>query len=488
MQHSPSSISVARHDPASRVDLREDQRGVDYGGCDRAWWHRYQDKLKPPELSWRTVKHMQARGERLPVGAFSKALGKEVHRLAEFYLWMRPARAAKRIDWNDLPGQCLAELLPHLPPAGSVLRRNVERRISVVVNGVRFRGLIDVVGAAAGAVLESYDHKTSGDIRAYALLPHAVALRLNQPKRSLRDDLQACLYTLARAKETSPPALGGLCRWNYTETKRSRRALPVVQYVPRTHALAVAERAAVTAKRVESFRTIEDAVPNTLACDDYGGCWYRAEGHCKVRRHWGAVFIKLERDAEEQKNMGKLSFKDLGKATERANAKEEAKAERVSRKAKRPPVDEDEDNDTDEEENDEDEDEAPESERKPAKRVAKVTRKAKRDEPEDEDDEDDAPDPAPAPKAKRVAKAPEYNDAPAMQAPETGHVMTFFDAKRFPKGEARILAQGFAELADQVAQNPRNWERTSSLYKLLEARDCCVRSLAIGEEGSTARR
>lgn len=392
MQHSPSSITLANR-------------------CDRAWWHCYRDKLRPPELTWKQVKRMKARFQPLPAGAYSKALGKEVHRLAEFYCHLPPAESAKRIDWNDLPGKCLAELVPYLPPAGSVNRRDVERRISVEVNGVRFRGFIDLIGHALRRVVESYDHKTSGDIRAYALLPDAVARRLRQPKRSLLNDLQACVYTLARARKQTPASPGGLCRWNYTETKKSRRALPVVQYVPTAHALTVVEQAAVTAKRVEGFETIDDAVPNTLACDQYGGCWYRAEGHCTVRRKWGAVFIQLEREAKEQKDMGKmLTFKKLGLDTAKANAEEEAKAAKASkRKAPPPPVDA--------EESEDEEDEAPPSERKPAKRLAKkAKRKARHDEITDADDDDaedsddppPASEPSPAPKAKpKSARAAE---------------------------------------------------------------------------------
>ncbi len=463
MQHSPSSIALAER-------------------CDRAWWHRYRDGLRPPELSWPDAKAMRARGDQLPAGAYSKALGTEMHRLAEIHLTLPPRKAARLIDWNDLPGQCLAELVPHLPPAGSVPRRDVEARMSVVVRGVRFRGLIDVVGSALQRVVEVMDHKTSRDIRTYALLPHAVALRTKQPKRSLRDDLQACLYVLARAMRTRPVAPGGLCRWNYSETQRTRRALPVVQFIPFAHARTVAERASYVAERVESFRKIDDATPNTLACDEYGGCWYRSEGHCRVRRKWGAVFVKLEREEKEKKAMGKpLTFKSLGVATAKVNEAEESKAKAADakpakRKSAPPPEPEEAEADADSE----DDDEAPESEPAPApaKRVAKKAKQRPsarvRDEAEDTDEEE-APESTPA-KSPRAAAQAEFNSVTA--APD--HILQYFGGgagATGAKGEAKIIATAFAELAEHLSANlPRNPERAACLRKLLEANDCAVRA------------
>lgn len=454
MQHSASSISLANR-------------------CHRAWWLRYREGLKPPELSWLKAKRAKARGDRLPAGAYSKALGKEVHRLAELYLTLPPKRAARVLDWNDLPGQCLQALVPHLPPAGSVPRRDVEARMSVRVNGVAFRGLIDVVLPALKHAVHLSDHKTSRDIRAYALLPDAVARGMRQPKRSLKDDLQACLYVLARANKSKPAAPGGLCRWGYTETQRSRRALPVVQYIPTAHARTVANAAAATAEQVESFKTIDDAVPNTLACSEYGGCWYRSEGHCRVPRKWGSVFIQAERDAEEQKNMKPVKFKQLNQDTAKANAAEEAKAKVAKALKSKPPVDEDEEDDSEESE---DEDDAPESEPapKPSKRLAKKAKAAKKAAPveddDDSDDEDDAPESEPAPKAPSARE--QFNAATA--APDA--ILQYFTPAG-TKGEAKIVATAFSELASHLSDNlPRNPERSFCLRKLLEARDCAVRA------------
>lgn len=449
MQHSASSIALANR-------------------CHRAWWHCYRDKLRPPELAWKLVKRMRARNQSLPAGAYGKALGTEMHRLAELYLTLSPRRAAGKIDWTDTPGQCLAEILPYLPPAGSVPRNRVERAVSVKVNGVAFRGLIDVVGAALDRVVEVYDHKSTRDIRAYAKLPHAVALQVKQPERSLRDDLQSCLYVLARAKatESTAEAVGGLARWNYTETQRTRRALPVVQYIPTAHARTVVASAAEVARTVEAFETIEDAVPNTLACDQFGGCWYRHEGHCRVRRNMGAVFAQSEREAMEKSNMGKpLTFASLGIATDKANKAEEAKAKAAAPAKRKPapaPVVEEV----------EDAEEKTEEEEAPPPPKAKRVKPAPLPDPvEDLGEESDEP-PAPV-KSPRAAAKQKFDDV-AGGVPEP--ILQYFGAAG-RKGEAKILATAFAELAKHLSANlPRNPERAQCLRKLLEANDCALRA------------
>lgn len=456
MQHSASSIALAER-------------------CPRAWWLRYREGLKPPEIPWLKAKRAKARGERLPAGAYSRALGTEMHRLAEIYLTTPPRKAARLIDWNDLPGQCLAELVPHLPPAGSVPRRRVEARMSLKVDGVSFRGLIDVLAGLA----EVWDHKTTRSIREYALLPDAVARAVGVPNRSLRDDLQACLYALYRA---GAKGAGALCRWNYTETDRVRRSLPVVQYIPRTHALTVANRAAATARTVEAFRTKDDATPDTSACDQYGGCWYRYAGHCTVPRKMSAVIDQAKREAAEKQNMGIFKLKDLQAATAKANADEEAKAAAPAKRKPVPPPVEDvedvaEDEDEDVAEDEDTDEEAPEETPAPRrKRVAKATRKPRAPTPSPVDaaiaQAEDAPEEtAPAPTAREA-----FNTATS--APD--EILKYFKRAGL-KGEASIVSQAFGELADYLATNlPRTPERAQCLRKMLEASDCAVRAASGG--------
>lgn len=445
--HSPSSISTANQ-------------------CRRKWWLRYREGIKPPEFTWSQVVAWDAwcalapalkrKAKRPPEpvgGQRSTALGKEVHARAEVYLTAAPkSPAARRLEWNDLPGLCLAELIPLLPPAGSLRRSQVERHVTLRVgesaDAVSFRGVIDVassVGAGAARLLESWDHKTSGNITDYALLPPMLAERLvtrwyarvpdaakrllAPPSRSLRDDLQACFYVLARAAKVPPAAAhGGLARWNYTETKQTRRSLPVVAYVPTEHARTVVERAATVAREVAALTSIDSAVPNTLACDEYGGCWYRIEGHCTVPRKLGAVLAHTaakETEYQAMKSDKPRKFADLENDTAAANEAEERAARKAARKAKAAAEAESEDDaDADADAPESEPESAPKAKRKPAPVVEDDS-----DSDDSEDDADDAPESEPAPvKAKpRAVPPPPKSPRAAAQAkfdravPRTAH-------------------------------------------------------------------
>src|SRR5690606_33334989 len=130
-----------------------------------------------------------------------------------------------------------------------------EAEFELEVGGVKFRGVIDLL------LEDVWDHKTTRDIRTYALLPDAVASAIGAPERSLKDNLQSCIYTVHRAKQTDPPAASVTCHWTYGETDRTRRALPVVQEVPYAHALSVVERAASVARTL-TYATADAAPPN----------------------------------------------------------------------------------------------------------------------------------------------------------------------------------------------------------------------------------
>lgn len=173
--------------------------------------------------------------------------------------------------------------------------------------------------------------------------------------------------------------------------------------------------------------------------------------------------------------MGKLNFKALTKATAKANEAEEAKGKAADDKpAKRkvaPPEASEPEETEDVADDDSDEEEAPESEPAP-KRVAKKAKASKRAPVEDTDDEEDA-EPAPA-KSPRAAAQAEFNSVTA--APD--HILQYFGAGATgAKGEAKIIATAFAELAEHLSSNlPRNPERAQCLRKLLEANDCAVRA------------
>lgn len=61
--------------------------------------------------------------------------------------------------------------------------------------------------------------------------------------------------------------------------------------------------------------------------------------------------------------------------------------------------------------------------------------------------------------------------------PETEPMLQFFAWSHLPP-HLQAVSRPFGELAEQIVRDlPRNPERTASLRKLLEAKDCAVRAL-----------
>lgn len=326
---------------ASAIELADD-RNPERGGCRRAWAHRYIDKLRKPEIVWEQVLEWEAwakdhgywsepaanTGIVKPVaGQRSASLGTRTHLYAQWYVTGAATADAdvygprRLIDWESLPGQVLQSMLPMLPPAGTVARDKAEHAFELEIDGVRFRGVIDLL------LDEVWDHKTTRDIREYALLPEAVAQAIGVPERSLKNSLQACLYVLARARSTyatTDATETVTCRWTYGETDRTRRALQVVQGIPVQHAHGIVQSAAGFARTL-TYATADAALANTLACDKYGGCWYRGQP-CKARRDYGRIALLLEKE-ETDMSEKKMSFAELRAATEAAKSGNAPKVE-----------------------------------------------------------------------------------------------------------------------------------------------------------------
>lgn len=305
--HSPSSISTGRK-------------------CKHAWWLRYHKHIKPAEHSWEDVRDGKVDGRG---GVKSRALGKAVHALHETHA-EHGADAIPTAAWDDLPGAVLQTMLPHLPGGGTLRKDQIERKFVLEQDGVGFKGLIDVDDAEGVT-----DLKTTSDIRKYALLPDAVARSIQRPERSLKNDLQACTYALERARRSRPPAPHTRMKWVYGETGRSRRSLPIVQVIPTAHARSVVKDAAAFGRVLESMILPDGtgATPNTLACDDYGGCWYRAEGHCNAQRHWGGVINKRIKEEIDMASKPTLPFNQLRDRVNAANGKPGAAAAPAPAKA-----------------------------------------------------------------------------------------------------------------------------------------------------------
>jgi hypothetical protein len=287
--------------------------------CRHAWALCYIDGHRKPDVTWAQIVKAEAaiargrlRYDQHPCygapGLKGAALGTEVHTRAELYLTC----GHDKIVWDDLPGQILRELIDHLPPPGSVPSTHVEHEFEVELCDVLWKGLIDIYAYDLDGVPHGvWDHKTSRDLLAYALLPDAAAKELAREfpapelafaARSIRDDLQACMYVLYTAvRRALRPGQSVPVRWNYTETQRVRRSLRVVDNIECTHALKVVKAAAEIAQECDTYDTSRSAPVNTLSCDDYGGCWYRGR-HCVAKRDYGALIahrkIKAHNSAE----------------------------------------------------------------------------------------------------------------------------------------------------------------------------------------------
>jgi len=69
----------------------------------------------------------------------------------------------------------------------------------------------------------------------------------------------------------------------------------------------------------------------------------------------------------------------------------------------------------------------------------------------------------------------------------TDHIMQYFTYKHLPP-HLRIVSEPFCLLAERVVETvPRSPERSASLRKLMEAKDCAVRAaLAVTDVGRKA--
>ena len=69
-------------------------------------------------------------------------------------------------------------------------------------------------------------------------------------------------------------------------------------------------------------------------------------------------------------------------------------------------------------------------------------------------------------------------EAPTQAGPPKNNLLQFFKFEHLPVGPMQETSRKFSELAHElVSTTPSNPEQTVALRKLLEAKDCAVRSL-----------
>lgn len=250
--------------------------------CERAWAYTYLDGLREPEVAWSEIE----RGLPVPPRVRSLSLGKAVHAIGEAYF------RGESVAWESLPGRIFASGVQHLPRPQDCQLVEVERPIgrpcadvpqgaALTVHGVRWVGLRDLLVRSDAFPLTQVDYKTTASIARYALTPD-----------QLRDDLQACLYTIDLCERFGHDVWES--RWLYLETKRVRRSLPVDVSIERDHALGIVAPHAERARRLDALTSSADAEPNTLACHDYGGCRFHVSqgGPCDAQRSLRAYFAR----------------------------------------------------------------------------------------------------------------------------------------------------------------------------------------------------
>lgn len=69
---------------------------------------------------------------------------------------------------------------------------------------------------------------------------------------------------------------------------------------------------------------------------------------------------------------------------------------------------------------------------------------------------------------------PESNTDPTEEEIAAEPMLQLFRHHHLPAGKLRDTSRLFCELAQQVAQLPRNPERSAALRKLREAKDCAI--------------
>jgi len=215
-----------------------------YKRCQRRWGFKYIDKLPDP------------------VGDGAR-FGTAVHKVYEDYFGKE---VAPNLDTRE--GRLATRGLDSgLYPLEDGAITYVEPAILLDVDGVLFRGYIDLLGPG-----RIYDHKTNKDPAKYALT--ADALRTNE------QGLIYALWGLAYSKLNVIEL-----RWVYHQT--APRVTPKIFAVDAKMERAETEReferhVLIPAKELirnkSEHKTGNDLTPNLEACGDYGGCPFRL--HC----------------------------------------------------------------------------------------------------------------------------------------------------------------------------------------------------------------
>lgn len=202
-----------------------------------------------------------------PPPAASAALGSAVHAELEKYL-----KTGEMPDFvkDANVGNIAASGLHHLPKPKTP-GMEVERyfKFQSPETGIWYRGFKDLsLAPDADGVPTVLDHKTTSDLK-WAKTP-----------TDLLTDTQAIIYAKDELlRWPSAPAVR--LQWTYFQTRGTRKSLPVLQTVTRDHVDHTFPQIELGASSIVSTLQSKtqplDLPPNPRACDQYGGCPFRAQ-------------------------------------------------------------------------------------------------------------------------------------------------------------------------------------------------------------------
>ena len=233
--------------------------------CPRKWGFKYIDGLEDPPGK-------------------AAELGSAVHKDLEWYL------QAGTIDTSTKSGKIAVAAKEILP--GPSYRLEVEREILFELEGITYRGFIDLIDPDGEEGPTIYDHKTSSDPKRWGLT-----------EETLPEDVQALIYATWGILHWDLDSVA--IQWSYLKTRGRAEATAVRAKISKDDALQkIREKIRPAALAiVEASSCAESAMeldPNPASCSNFGGCPF-------------ADVCDLTEDQRLESTLGKKKEKEKGK-------------------------------------------------------------------------------------------------------------------------------------------------------------------------------
>lgn len=245
-------------------------------------------------------------------------LGTMVHTMLEAWLkYGTPPPVDSEEEDIAKAAAVASKMIPKLPVPQRVDEDNVEGYFKVEIDGIPFRGFIDLAFHDYD-IPEVWDHKTTTDFR------------WMKTDEDLVEDVQATLYakySMARSGKDK-----ARLNWTYGKTTKSYSCKQTSVVVTEEEIEPRVQKTLETARHLQLIResgvSAEEVPYDASACEKYGGCAYKE--NCNLRP---SEQIKSIMSQAKTKNafLAKLEARKAGKA---APAAKEEKKTKVATKAK----------------------------------------------------------------------------------------------------------------------------------------------------------